>query len=334
MKTAIYDAQNHRVSIEVLPDPRPGPGDLLVKVCRCGICGSDVSMTMDSPFTFASGQFGHEYSGEVIEVGRDVASHKVGDRVAVVPTVPCGACENCRRGRTMLCLDRGSASQGFGEYAVIPPKVAIHLPHGLSMADGALVEPMACGLHALNMAGFERGERVLVIGAGTMALSVVFWARRLGAGRVVVLSRSAHRAEQVMAMGADRVLGFDPDDRARVNEALGGPPHVVAECVGKAGMIGLAIDHAPAGATVLAMGMCMHTETILPALCTFKEVRLLFPFGYTIDEFAQTARAFDSETISPDAMVTEVIALDRLPARLDAMRAGQGGGKVHVDPFA
>lgn len=334
MRAAIFDAESRRVSIETRSVPQPGPDDILVRVCRCGICGSDVSMTSDAPFSYGSGQFGHEYSGEVIEVGRNVASHRPGDKIATFPVAGCGDCETCRRGFPFFCPRRQSASFGFGEYAVLPPRVAIRLPQSLSFADGALVEPMACGLHALNLARLEAGGRVLVLGAGSMALSAVYWARRMGAGRIAALSRSEHRRDMVMTMGADAMTSFDPEERGRIVEALGGPPDIVCECVGKAGMVALAVDLVRPGGTVVSMGMCMQPESLLPAQCVFKEVRLLFPLGYTTEEFAQTARAFDAESLRPDAMVSDVIALEALPARLQAMRSGGAGGglKVQVDP--
>ena len=333
MRAAVFDAETRRVAIETRPVPQPGPDDLMVRVCRCGICGSDISMTSDAPFNYGSGEFGHEYSGEVIEVGRNVTSHKVGDRIAAFPVTGCGACETCRRGYPFFCAARRSNSFGFSEYAVVPPAGAVRLPKSLSFADGALVEPMACGLHALRLARLEAGARVLVLGAGSMALSAVYWARRLGAGRIVALSRSAHRREMLMAMGADAMAGFDPEERGRIVEALGGPPDIVCECVGKAGMIGLAVELVRPCGTVVSMGMCMQPEPLLPAQCVFKEVRLLFPLGYTTEEFEQTARAFDAESLRPDSMVSDVITLEDLPARLEAMRAGGGGGlKVQVDP--
>ena len=332
MRAAIFDAEAREVRIEELPIPRPASDELLIKVCRCGLCGSDVSLTGDGPFAFATGRFGHEYAGEVIEAGRDAGSFRAGDRVAVLPVVPCNACDYCRWGNPLLCRNPASATQGLGEYAVVPAKVAVHLPESLSFADGALIEPIACGLHAMRLAGVRAGKRVLVIGGGAIALSAIYWARRLGAGRVVALSRSAHRADMIMEMGGDTILGFDEDSQGRIADALGGAPDIVAECVGKPGMIDLALGHVRPRGTVLAMGMCVAPEPIVPARATFKEARLIFPLGYTMDEFVETARAFDADRLNPERMVGEVIALDQVPATLQAMRKGGSGAKIHVDP--
>ena len=336
MRAAWFHGPGKPVTIEEVGSPELGPDDVLVKVHRCGICGSDVSMTGDAPFTFPVGPIGHEFAGEVVEVGRNVASSMLGQSVACLIGTPCGQCEGCRTGNPIFCHSPRRAlnnSGGFGEYAAVPADGAIILPGSLSLADGALVEPMACGLHALRMARMAGGERILVLGGGTMALSVIYWARRLGAGKIVAVSRSAHRSEMARLMGADDFLCTAQAEPAQLLEALGGAPDIVAECVGKTGMLGEAIALVRPQGTVISMGMCMHNEPLLPAACTFKEARLLFPLGYSYDEFVETARAFDSGSVHSDQMVSDVIALEELPAMLDQLRSGSGQRlKVHVDP--
>jgi threonine dehydrogenase-like Zn-dependent dehydrogenase len=293
-------------------------------------------MTGDAPFTFPVGPIGHEFAGEIVEVGRNVASTMLGQNVACLLVTPCGKCEGCRTGNPIFCHapNRGPGnSGGFGEYAAVPADGAIALPGSLSLADGALVEPMACGLHALRMARMEGGERILVLGAGSMALSLIYWARRLGAGKIVVVSRSAHRSDLARLMGADDFFCTAEAEPALLNEALGGAADIVAECAGKTGMLGEALAHVRPQGTIISMGMCMHNEPLLAAACTFKEARLLFPLGYSYDEFVETARAFESDSIHAHRMVSDVIALEELPATLDQLRAGSGQRlKIQVDP--
>jgi (R,R)-butanediol dehydrogenase/meso-butanediol dehydrogenase/diacetyl reductase len=333
MRAAMFNGPGKPITIERLADPEPARDELLVKVCRCGICGSDVSMSGEAPFTLPIGRIGHEYAGEVIEVGGDVSGFTPGDPVAVQPIEPCGACRGCRSGNAMFCSTPRHLRGGFGEYMAIPPKRAVRLPQSLSFADGALIEPMACGIHAWRLARLDPGETMLVTGAGSVALSMIYWARRLGAGRIAVMSRSSHRNDVVMALGADRVIPFDADE-AQIAEALGCPPDIVAECVGKPGMLDMAMRLVRPQGTVLSMGMCMYPEPVTPALGTFKEVKLFFPMAYTADEFVETARAFDSGDIDPALMVSDVIGLDDFPDAMDALRAGTRRSlKVHVDPW-
>lgn len=333
MRAALFNGPGRPITIEDIADPRPGRDELLVKVCRCGICGSDVTMTGEAPLTLPLGRFGHEYAGEVVEVGDNVDTFRRGDRISALPVAPCGTCEGCRSRNPLFCTQSTFLVGGFGEYMVIPPAAARLLPNSLSFADGALIEPMACGLHALRLARMPVGARVLVIGAGSIALSVIYWARALGAGKIVALSRSDHRRDIVMSMGADAVLTFDAEDRERIAASLGGPPDIVAECVGKVGMLDLATQHVRRQGTVLSLGMCGYDDRVVPARCTGKEIQLLFPHAYTVDEIAETARAFDSGDVHPDLMVSDVISLEQLPGTLDALRSGERKSlKVHVDP--
>lgn len=340
MKAAIFHGPGKPISIDTVAMPQPGPDDVLIKIARCGICGSDISMTGDNPFTFQPGPIGHEYAGEIIEVSRNVSAIKRGQRVACLPGTPCGQCDGCRRtGNGVFCTNPRRAQNGttgfggFGEYIAIPAGGAVVLPDSLSVADGALIEPMACGLHALRMAAMAKDALVLVLGAGSMALSTIFWARRLGAGRIVVASRSRRRADVALAMGADVFHSFADDDPAVLLPLLGRAPDIVVECTGKQGMLGDAIGHIRPGGTVISLGMCQHSEPVVPALCAFKEARLLFPVAYTVAEFIETARAFDVSGIHPDIMVSDVIGLDELPAAIEDLRSGRRQGlKIHVDP--
>ncbi|MGY1743690.1 MULTISPECIES: zinc-dependent alcohol dehydrogenase [unclassified Blastococcus] len=333
MRAAVFDRPGEPIRVERLPDPEPGPGDVLVRVGRAGICGTDLAMTSDSLLTYGPGPFGHEFAGEVVAVGAGVDRARIGELVACLPVTPCGGCPGCASGYALTCAAPRGGAAGFAELAAVPAAGAIALPRTLGPADGALVEPMACGLHALRRGRLRAGDRVLVLGAGSMALSAVHWARRIGAGRVVVASRSAHRREVAMAVGADAFHSTAEDDPAELDALLGGPVDVVAECVGKEGMVARAIELVGRGGTVVSMGMCMAAEAVVPALCAFKEATVVFPLSYTVDEFVETARAFDAGRLRAELMVSDVIALDELPGTMEQLRTGTRSAlKVLVDP--
>jgi threonine dehydrogenase-like Zn-dependent dehydrogenase len=333
VRVAIYRGADLPVSIEEMPMPRPGEGQLLVKVGRCGICGSDISMTSGGAFDYALGcPLGHEYAGEVVELGRGVERLKLGDRVACIPNAGCGRCESCHAGRPIFCVEVKPQLGGFGEFVAVAESTALALPASLSLADGALVEPMACGRHALRLAGFGAGSRLLVLGAGAMALSIIYWARLQGAAEIIVASRSAHRRETVIAMGADSFHSFEEDDPAVFSAMTNPAPEFVAECIGKPDALQQSIGFVRGGGTVISMGMCMQGEPIIPALCAFKEVRLVFPLAYTIDDFEETARTFDAGNVDIGLMVSETVGLDELPEAFAGLRAGSRALKVHVDP--
>lgn len=333
MRVAYFPGAGQPIAIKEVPVPKPGIGDVLLKVGRCGICGSDISMTSGSPFDYPVGcLLGHEYSGVVVELGPGIERLRVGDRVTSMPVSGCGHCPPCLEGRPLFCANLRPLAGGFGDFIVVAERTAIVLPKSLSLADGALVEPMACGRHALHMAGFAEGQRLLVLGAGTMALAMVFWARLKGAAEIRVLSRSAHRRDIALAMGADSYHSSEADDPAELSRLRASQPDVVAECVGKPTMLTEAVDIVRRSGTVISMGMCVSPEPLVAARCSFKEARLIFPLGYTVHDFEMTARAFDTGTVDPEWMVSETISLDALPKTIEQMRAGAVSLKILVDP--
>ena len=136
MKAAIYPGGGGAVKIEELADPQPGPGEVLIRVSRCGICGTDLSMTRGGMWDFGQNtQFGHEYAGEIVELGQGVEGFAVGERIAVLPSVACGQCHSCRTlENNVLCQAMpGTAMVGFAELAKVPTSVATKLPAVLSL---------------------------------------------------------------------------------------------------------------------------------------------------------------------------------------------------------
>ncbi|MEI9965643.1 MAG: alcohol dehydrogenase catalytic domain-containing protein [Caulobacteraceae bacterium] len=153
MKAAIFQGVHKPLVIESLPDPTPGPGDVVVKVGLCGICGSDLHISEDPIFGVPAGAvLGHEYSGEVVEVGSGVTTVRKGDRLAVFPLESCGACGPCRSGQPAWC-DKGMVvgGGGYGQFSRVAEHQCVRMPSGVSLADGALVEPLAVSLHAVNV---------------------------------------------------------------------------------------------------------------------------------------------------------------------------------------
>lgn len=333
MKAAIYPGQGQPIVIEDLPDPRPGPNEILLKVHRCGVCGTDLSMTKGGIFDYGpNSQFGHEYAGEIIELGREVSGLKLGDRVAVLPSVACGQCEPCRgHGNNVLCqAPPGTAMVGFAEFAKVPASVATLLPSTLTMADGALVEPLAISLYGVKLAQIQPGDRVLILGGGTVALYAIYWARRLGAGRIVVMSRSARRRDLALEMGADAFITYGDNEIGEAREALGGAPQFVFECVGAEGMLGKAVMHAAQFGKIVSLGFCTSPDPIIPGIASFKCVSMQFAVGYSMKEFIYVADQMDKGRCDPKAIITNEIPLSGLPAMFDVLRGPNDETKVHV----
>jgi threonine dehydrogenase-like Zn-dependent dehydrogenase len=333
MKAAIYPGQGKAIVIEELPDPKPGPDDVIIKVHRCGICGTDLSMTRGGMWDFpAGGQFGHEYAGEIIELGKNVTGFRLGERISVLPSLACGQCEACRsHGNNVLCQAKpGSAMAGFAELARVPTNVATKMPNALSMADGALIEPLAISLYGVKLARIQPGDRVLVLGGGTVALYAIYWARRLGAGRLVAMSRSARRKDLAVAMGANAFIPYGKSEIGEVSEALGGAPQVVFECVGAEGMLSKALMHAAQFGRVISLGFCTAPDPLIPAIGSYKCVSMQFAVGYSMKEFIYIADQMDKGHADPKAIITRDIPLTDLPAMIDVLRGPNNETKVHV----
>ncbi len=331
MKAAVFKGVGLPLAIETLPDPTPGPTDIIVRVSRCGICGTDLHMTSKHDWNTPVGSvIGHEYTGEIVAIGGEVERLKIGDRISGMARGSCGQCEACFRGFPLLCTLPPRVFGGFAEFVQIYENAAIKLPQTLSIADGALVEPMAIGLHGVRMAEMKMGARVLVLGAGSVGLAVIFWAKRLGAHRVAAVSRSQGRTAMALAMGADAFVQSGEEEIPNVVEALGGEPEIVFECVGAVGMLERAMAHVRVFGQIMSLGFCTSPDPVIPSIASFKQIRIGFPLTYSPGEFEYVANMMDSGRIDPAVMVTSVVPLDDMPAAFEALRRPNDETKVQI----
>lgn len=335
MRAAVFKGPGTPLVVETLPDPEPGPGEAVIKVQRCGVCGTDLHMTSghgnDAPLDSV---IGHEYCGEVVALGKGVDSLSIGQFVTAMPVAGCGRCGPCVAGYPMACAAMQGMVGGFGEYMRIAAPSAVVLPSTLSLADGALVEPLAVGLRGVRLAAMQPGARVAVLGAGSIGLSVIHWARLLGAGRIVAISRSTRRADLALAMGARAFETLGEGEGERVAAALGGMPDIVFEGTGAVGMTQKAIELVAPGGTVISLGFCTAPDPILPSLATWKQVTMKFSFAYDLREFQHCADTLAAGHVEPRLMVSRTVGLDAFPAMLEALRQGVNETKVHVDPWS
>ncbi len=334
MRAAVFNGAGKPLVIEDRPIPEPGPGQALIAVRRCGICGSDLAMTAcDSPVTFATGCVpGHEYAGTVAALGKDVTNLSIGDAVSAFPVAGCGSCDACRAGDPYGCSACTYLMGGFGEYALAPAELCVRLPQTLTLADGALVEPLACGAQAVRLAGVGPSSRVLVLGVGPIGLAAIWWAARAGCRQIVAAAPSQRRAELALAMGAHAFVALDDQFAQGLSDALGGnAPDIVFEGAGKPGAIATALEHVGNRGTVVSSGMCLSQDSFMPGFAMMKQVRLQFSMAYLAQDFRDSVAALDAGHVEPRAMVTRTIALDRLPATIEALRSPGDDCKVLVE---
>ena len=332
MKAVTFQALHTPLAFETLPDPTPAAGEVVVKVGRCGICGSDLHMTEDAAYGCQHGDvLGHEFAGEVVGLGCEVEGLRTGDLVSVIPLRSCGACEHCRKGEVQWCARFGLQGGGYAEYALTRPNQCIKLPAELSLADGAIVEPLAVALHGVNLSGLKRGDKALVLGAGPIGLAVAFWAKRLGA-TVAVQDIAGFQRERALGMGADAFV-VDPEDPIGSAEAgLGGKADVVFECVGIPGLIDQAVRQVRNRGTVLLLGLCTRPDPINSFAMLSKEVRLVTSAFFTVPEYQASLDALASGAIEPRLLITGTISLAETPEVFESLKRRTSQCKVMIAP--
>jgi len=335
MKAAVFQGVNKPLVVEDIPAPEAeGTKDVVIRVGRCGICGSDLHISEDPIFGVPAGVvLGHEYSGEVVGVGKEVKEIKVGDRVSVNPLTSCGECAACRIGDLAMCTSMMVGGGGYGQYSMVKEHQCVRMPEGVSIEDGALVEPMAVGLRAVYLAQMPPGARVLVVGAGPIGLAVTFWARRFGAGKIAVTASSTRREDMAMDMGASTFVAPSETPVEDVNTALGGPPEIVFECVGKTGLIQRCIEHVAPRGTVVVAGLCTHPDTFNPFLFVSKECRMQPTAFYTTRDFQTTLDVLEAGDTSPHGMITDTISIDDTPEAFEALKQRTTQCKVLIDSW-
>ncbi len=336
MRAAVLTEDRPRLEVTEVADPRPAPGEVVVAVSGCGICGSDLHLA--SQLAPVGAILGHEIAGRVVDhgAGVDPTALPRGTAVAPRPRIGCGGCPSCARGRPDHCprfqligLERPG---GFAEAVAVSAGECFRLPASLSPLEHALVEPFAIARHALRRAGLLGQEKVAVLGGGPIGLAVAHWSSAMGA-TVALSDPESSRRQLGTALGAS--VAVDPTRgplSPAVREGLGGLPDVVFECGGRPGLIDQALELVGVNGRVVVVGICPEPDRLVPWNGLFKEVDVRFCIYYDRQDYTDTVEAFSSGSLEPSAMVTETIALARLPERFSALAAHAEGGKVIVGP--
>ena len=333
MKAVTFQGLHTPLAYEDIPDPTPGAGELVVKVGRCGICGSDLHMTEDAAYGCKHGDvLGHEFAGEVVALGKGTSGNKIGDLVSVIPLMSCGTCEHCLKGEVQWCKNFGLQGGGYAEYAVTRPNQCITLPSDLSLADGAIIEPLAVALHGVNLSGMAKGDKVLILGAGPIGLAVAFWARQHGAGRIAVQDIADHQKARALEMGAD-IFVVDPENPVEsAIQGLGGEADIVFECVGIPGLIDQGVKQVRGNGTIVLLGLCTKPDTIHTFPMLSKQIKLITSAFFTVQEYEATLAALEAGAHAPRQLVTDTISLTNTPDVFESLKQRTNQCKVLIAP--
>ena len=337
MRAALFRSAAGGLQIESLPDPAPGPGELLLEVRRVGICGSELhAASFHAPERLEGSLMGHEICGRVVALGEGVTDFALGDRVVPLPFIGCGQCAMCLADLSRHCPSADYQSvRGYCQYTRAAARGCVQVPNSISDEAATLVEPLAVGLQGVRRAALQAGERVLVTGAGPIGLAAAFWAKALGAEEVVVLARSGRRRRIAEEMGLTQFVAVNEVDNEveAVHSLLGGAPEIVLEAVGLPGALEQAIDHIRPLGRVVSLGFGNQADTLHPDLATWKDVSLAFSLCYGLRDFEHAVRVLAAGETRPLAMITSRIGLDQLPEAFAGLQAGGDDCKVIVSPW-
>lgn len=331
MKAVVIEQPN-QVKVQSVSDPTPSPTQAVVKVEACGICGTDIHVIRGE---FAPTRYpiipGHEFCGEVVAVGHDVGNVKEGDFVAVDPSLYDGTCRQCRAGRFNLCenwngIGVGRSNGACAELVAVPAANAFRLPVEMPRHWGALVEPLACAVHGLDLVGVRPADDYLVYGAGTMGLLLAQLARDSGASTVEMVDTNAQRHALAKKLGADRVA----TSAAELDRPQGWD--VVIDATGAVPAIEDGLRRVARGGTFLVFGVA-NAEAVAkfsPFRVYNDEIKIIGSMAI-LHSFERALALLGKGVIDSEAMITNRFPLDQYASAIDTFLAGTGL-KVQVAP--
>jgi 2-desacetyl-2-hydroxyethyl bacteriochlorophyllide A dehydrogenase len=331
MKAVVIEEPNE-VSVKEVAEPTPAPDQALIKVEACGICGTDIHVIRGE---FAPTRYpiipGHEFCGEVVEVGSEVRNLKVGDFVAVDPSLFDGTCRQCRMGRFNLCenwngIGVGSANGACAELVAAPAVNAFRLPTDIPRHWGALVEPLSCAVHGLDQVGIRAADDYLIYGAGTMGLLLGQLVKDSGADRLDIVDTNPKRHALAKRLAADRVAV----SAAELDKPDGWD--VVIDATGAVPAIEDGIRRVARGGTFLMFGVANADAkaTISPFRVYNDEIKIIGSMA-VLHSFERALALLAKGVIDSEAMITDRFSLDDYSKAIEAFLSGRGL-KVQVAP--
>ncbi len=342
--------RDHKLVVDDVADPRPEPGQVLVRTLACGICGSDLHFLrhaeamaqMTDELLPSMGELGglatmqidltrdiimgHEFCGEVLETGPDTIGPSPGSLVVSVPVLLAG-------GRIHQLAYNNDYPGGYAEYMLLAAPLVIEVPNALDARRAALTEPLAVGMHAVAKSGATPADAAVVVGCGPVGLSVIAGLRLVGVETIVAADLSAKRRALAVQMGATEAVDPRGEPVVEAWRRLDGRrPLVAFEAVGVPGMLQGLFRDVPPGTRVTVVGVCMEPDQVVPFFAIAKELSVQFALAYSTDEFAGALRAISEGDVDVAPMVTGAVDLDGVPGAFDALGQPDEQVKILVEP--
>jgi threonine dehydrogenase-like Zn-dependent dehydrogenase len=337
MSAAVYRGPRD-LAVEKRPVPEPGPGEVLLRVSHCGVCGSDLHMVIEGwgqPDSIG----GHEYSGHIAALGAGVAGWRLGEAVVGGPEPGCGRCRPCRARRPGLCEARPAAGLGpfqgaFSEYKRVQASQLVRIPAGVSPRVAALTEPLAVALHGITLAGVEPGQRALVTGAGPIGMLTLAALRARGVEDVTVSEPSPVRRRRAEQVGARRVVAPDDLPFPRMPfDHVDEPCDVAFECSGRPRAFQAALAQLRRAGRLVIVGSGMEKPRLDANRVLLNELTVTGAYNYDEDGFRDALALLASGALPAGLLIEpEDVPLAGLLDAMERLAAGEIGGKILIAP--
>jgi len=339
MKVAMY-YNNNDVRIEKMPIPEINDNELLVKVQACGICGSDVMEWYR--LKKAPRVLGHEMAGDIVKVGKNVKKFKVGDRIFVSHHVPCNTCSFCKNDQHTICETLHSTNfypGGFAEYLKVPE---INIDHGvfilskeMSYEEGAFIEPLACTVRGMRIAGMKSGQSVLVLGSGVAGLLNIKLAKAMGASKIFATDINDYRLKTAKKIGADVVINAKEDVPKEVKKHNdGGLADLVILCAGVLSAAKQAMDSVATGGTILLFAPTEpDVEAPMPMFDLWnKQVRIVSTYAGAPRDLKEAIELIKNKKVKVTDMITHRFPLNKAAEGFKLAAQAKDSIKIIIEP--
>lgn len=304
-----------KIEFREVETPKPGQGEVLVKIMKIGVCGSDIHVYHgEHPFTKYPVTQGHEVSGEIAELGEGVTGLRVGQKVTIQPQVVCGKCYPCRHGKYNLCEElkvMGFQTTGVAShYFAVDAQKVTPLPESMSFDEGAMIEPLAVAVHAVRRAGDMEGKKIAVLGAGPIGILVAQAAKGMGAESVLITDISDVRLQKAKECGADFCVNTKEADFGKALVDSFGPDKadVIYDCAGNNITMGQAIQYARKGSTVILVAVFAGPGKLDLAVLNDHELDLNTSMMYRNEDYVKAIQLVEEGKVHLAPLVSKHFA--------------------------